>query len=95
VAALRHLASAFDDLDLTSFSNDMTSEFTIVFEPAEEGGYTAYIPEVPGAISEGNALDEAREMVLDLLHDLTVYRREAALSGKVPNTLIERFAPCF
>ncbi|MCL4285215.1 MAG: hypothetical protein KJZ62_08925 [Fimbriimonadaceae bacterium] len=25
----------------------MDSELTIVFEPAEEGGFTAFIPEVP------------------------------------------------
>lgn len=31
----------------------MDRHFTIVFEPAEEGGFTALIPEVPGAISEG------------------------------------------
>jgi predicted RNase H-like HicB family nuclease len=45
----------------------MDQEFTIVFEPAEEGGFTAYIPEVPGAISEGETVEEARDMVLDAL----------------------------
>ncbi|RYG96763.1 MAG: type II toxin-antitoxin system HicB family antitoxin [Alphaproteobacteria bacterium] len=44
---------------------------TIVFEPAEEGGYTAYVAEVPGAISEGETIEEAREMVLDALRELT------------------------
>ena len=73
----------------------MNSEFTIVFEPAEEGGFTAYIPEVPGAVSEGDTLDEAREMVLEALKDLTGYRREAALRATSPKALIERFAPSF
>ncbi len=50
--------------------------FTIVFEPAEEGGYMAYIPEVPGAISEGETPAEAREMVMDALRELLTYRRE-------------------
>jgi predicted RNase H-like HicB family nuclease len=53
----------------------MDSELTIVFEPTEEGGYTAFIPEVPGAISEGETIDEARKMVLDALHELTAFRR--------------------
>jgi predicted RNase H-like HicB family nuclease len=57
----------------------MDSQFTIVFEPAAEGGYTAFIPEVPGAISEGETVDEAREGVLDALRELTAYRRESAL----------------
>jgi predicted RNase H-like HicB family nuclease len=32
----------------------------VVFEPSEEGGNTAYVPALPGCISEGNTLDEAR-----------------------------------
>ena len=54
----------------------MDNEFTIVFEPAEEGGYTAFIPEVPGAVSEGETVEEARDMVLDALHELTTYRHD-------------------
>ena len=52
----------------------MESELAIVFEPAEEGGYTAFIPAVPGAISEGETIEEAREMVLDALRELSTYR---------------------
>jgi predicted RNase H-like HicB family nuclease len=71
------------------------SELTIVFEPAEEGGFTAFIPEVPGAVSEGETIDEARAMVLDALHELTLYRRESALKSKSPRSVIERVAPAF
>ena len=28
-------------------------------EPAEEGGYTAYVPSLPGCISEGDTKQEA------------------------------------
>jgi predicted RNase H-like HicB family nuclease len=56
-------------------------KLTIIFEPAEEGGFTAYIPEVPGAISEGETIEEARRMVLDALRELTAYRRTAALQS--------------
>jgi predicted RNase H-like HicB family nuclease len=31
----------------------------IVLEPSEEGGYTAYVPSLPGCISEGDSADEA------------------------------------
>lgn len=54
-----------------------------MFEPAEEGGYTAFIPEVPGAVSEGQTIEEAREMVLDALHELTLYPRESALKARI------------
>ncbi len=31
----------------------------VVLEPSQEGGYTAYVPALPGCISEGNSRDEA------------------------------------
>ena len=35
----------------------------IVFEPSDEGGYTVYVPSLPGCISEGDTLEEARENI--------------------------------
>ena len=31
----------------------------VVLEPSEEGGYTAYVPSLPGCISEGESIQEA------------------------------------
>lgn len=31
----------------------------IVLEPSEEGGYTVYVPSLPGCISEGDSREEA------------------------------------
>ncbi|RYG43348.1 type II toxin-antitoxin system HicB family antitoxin [bacterium] len=73
----------------------MKGELTIVFEPAEEGGYTATIVEVPGAISEGETIEEAREMVLDALRELTEYRREKASRARHTGTVIESYAGAF
>jgi len=32
----------------------------ILFEPSDEGGYTVSVPALPGCISEGETLEEAR-----------------------------------
>jgi predicted RNase H-like HicB family nuclease len=32
---------------------------TVVLEPSEEGGYTVYVPSLPGCISEGDSKEEA------------------------------------
>jgi len=64
------------NLCFSSYNEGMKTEFTIVFEPAAEGGFIAFIPEVPGAISEGGTQDEAREMVLEALQELIAYRRD-------------------
>jgi len=37
-------------------------DYDVVFEPQEEGGYTAYVPDLPGCISEGETLEEGTEM---------------------------------
>ena len=39
----------------------------VVLEPSDEGGYTVYVPSLPGCISEGDskhdALDNIREAI--------------------------------
>lgn len=34
-------------------------KFKVVLEPAEEGGYTIYVPSLPGCISEGDTIEKA------------------------------------
>jgi predicted RNase H-like HicB family nuclease len=31
----------------------------IILEPSDEGGYTVYVPSLPGCISEGDSAEEA------------------------------------
>ncbi len=33
--------------------------FKVVLEPSEEGGYTVFVPSLPGCISEGDTREEA------------------------------------
>jgi predicted RNase H-like HicB family nuclease len=32
---------------------------TVVLEPSDDGGYTVYVPSLPGCISEGDTKEEA------------------------------------
>jgi predicted RNase H-like HicB family nuclease len=41
--------------------------YTVIFEPAEEGGYIAHVPALHGAATQGEPLTEAREMAKDLI----------------------------
>jgi antitoxin HicB len=41
--------------------------FTVLFEPAEEGGYVVTCPALPGLVTEGDTLDEARAMAQDAI----------------------------
>ena len=42
--------------------------FTAVFIEVPEGGYSAYIEEIPGANSQGETLEEAKENIIEALH---------------------------
>ena len=39
--------------------------YTVLFEPAEEGGYVVTCPSLPGLVTEGDTLEEARDMAAD------------------------------
>ena len=41
--------------------------FTVLFEPAEEGGYVVTCPALPGLVTEGDTLEEARTMAADAI----------------------------
>ena len=41
--------------------------FTVLFEPAPEGGYVVTCPALPGLVTEGDSLEEAREMAKDAI----------------------------
>jgi predicted RNase H-like HicB family nuclease len=57
----------------------MNMTLTAVFEEVsatEGGGYVAYVEELPGAISEGDTLEEARENLRDAIAILVETNRE-------------------
>lgn len=66
----------------------MTPTWTILLQPAEEGGFVSRIAEYPGAISEGDTEEEATEMVLDALRELMLHRREMAMKEATGATLV-------
>jgi predicted RNase H-like HicB family nuclease len=55
-----------------------TVTFTAVFEPTEEGGYIAFVEELPGANAQGETLEEARENLAEAVALILEANREAA-----------------
>ena len=41
--------------------------YTVVYEPAEEGAYVVTVPALPGLVTEGDTLTEARAMAEDAI----------------------------
>ena len=51
---------------------------TAVFEPAEEGGFIAYVEELPGANTQGETLEEARANLAEAVALLLDTNRDLA-----------------
>jgi predicted RNase H-like HicB family nuclease len=42
-------------------------KFTVYYSEEEEGGYSGYCAEIPGAISQGETLEELEENMIDAI----------------------------
>ena len=59
---------------------------TAVYEEVPEsegGGYVAYTEELPGAISEGDTLEEARDNLRDAIEQLLEANRQITATSKL------------
>ena len=52
-----------------------TNSYAVVFTPAEEGGYTATVPALPGCISEGDSFEEAKKNITEAIELYTEVAR--------------------
>ena len=41
--------------------------YTVIYEPVKEGGYQVLVPLLPGLVTYGRTLDEARKMAQDAI----------------------------
>jgi predicted RNase H-like HicB family nuclease len=55
---------------------DTPREFDVVFEAQADGTYTAYVPDLPGCVSEGDTLEEATQMIGEAMALYLESRRE-------------------
>jgi predicted RNase H-like HicB family nuclease len=42
-------------------------EYLVVIEKAVDGSYSAYVPDLPGCVSCGDALEEAKELIQEAI----------------------------
>lgn len=60
-------ASAVETTAAPLNPSSLAMHLTVIFEPSDEGGYTAYVPALPGCISEGDTLDQARTNIREAI----------------------------
>ena len=43
-------------------------QFKVILEPSDEGGFTVYVPSLPGCISEGDTLEDALKNIREAIN---------------------------
>ena len=66
----------------------MKAELTAIIEAAEEGGYWAICPEIPGANGQGETIEEAKESLKSAIQLILEDRLEDIRRG-LPKEAIE------
>ena len=52
-------------------------EYTVIFEPSDQGGYVVSVPALPGCVTQGETFEEAIVMVKDAIEGyLSVLKNE-------------------
>ena len=63
---------------------------TTVFEEAEEGGYIGYVAELPGANTQGETIEEARENLGEAIQLILEANREQFEKQLQPGSKVKR-----
>jgi len=56
----------------------MKHEYTVIYQKIEDGWIMATVPELPGAVTQGRTMAEARKMIKDAVKLLILTYRENA-----------------
>ena len=46
---------------------DRIMKYNLIIEPAEEGGFIGYVPEIPGANTQGETEEEIRQNIIEAI----------------------------
>lgn len=60
--------------------------YTLIIEAAEEGGFVGYVPEIPGAHTQGETENEVRENIVEAIQLIQEVRKEDALKSLEGNS---------
>jgi predicted RNase H-like HicB family nuclease len=67
-----------------------TMKFDIILEKQEEGGYTAYVPSLPGCISEGETEKDALKNIKEAIEIYTEEINKTKLKNLVSSISIKQ-----
>lgn len=57
------------------------SEYVVIYEQAEDGGWGAYLPDLPGVVALGDSREQVEERIAEAV---AFYLEEAGPAGDLP-----------
>jgi predicted RNase H-like HicB family nuclease len=70
----------------------MTREYLVIFEPGTDGGWSAYVPDLPGLGVVGESREEADQLIREGIAIHIAGLREDGLPVPEPTTTADRIA---
>jgi predicted RNase H-like HicB family nuclease len=67
----------------------MQHDYTVLIQPIEDGWFMATVPELPGAVTQGATIDEARENIREAVELLLAAYRDNARRDAPGNAIWE------
>ena len=68
----------------------MKREYTVLYQPIEDGWIMATVPELPGAVTQGKDIEEARSMIKEAIELLLQSYQENAAKDAPGNAVWEK-----
>ena len=75
--------------NLQKGATSVKREYSVLYQPIEDGWIMATVPELPGAVTQGRNLEEARTMIKEAVELLLQSYRENALKDAPGNAIWE------
>lgn len=63
-----------------------TMQYTVVIEPAEDGSFSVWVPDLPGCVSTGDTRDEALANIAESIRGHIEVLRESGLAVPPPRS---------
>jgi predicted RNase H-like HicB family nuclease len=64
-----------------------SNDYVVVIEHADDGSYSAYVPDLPGCVSCGDTIDEAKAMIQEAVQLHIESLRNHGESVPAPSTI--------
>ena len=70
------ISCLYDVLWYIKSNMDTTFQYNVIFRTEPEGGFTAIVPSLPGCVSFGKSIVEAKNMILDAIKGYVISLRK-------------------